>query len=55
MDTKTRFAIRLVHFNAGWRYWAFDAHTGYDEEYGLSPNGYGTREEAEKSIQDASH
>lgn len=48
--TNPKYAILLVHFNAGWRYWAFERHTGYDVEVGLSANGYGTEEEAERAI-----
>ena len=26
--TREDFAIKLVHLYVGWRYWAFDTHTG---------------------------
>lgn len=35
-----RFAVRLVHLAAGWRYWAFERFTGADDELGLSADGY---------------
>lgn len=38
-----RWAIRLVHLNAGWRYWVFE-HSGAGDE--LSPEGYPTAAEA---------
>lgn len=54
MKRRNRFAIRLVHLTVGWRYWAFERRTGYDVEVGLDPNGYGTLEEAEAAVQEAS-
>ena len=47
-----RFAVRLVHFNAGWRYWAFEVNTGSDAECGLSPDGYGSMEAAQAAIKE---
>lgn len=38
-----RWAIRLVHFNMGWRYWVFE-HAG--EGRGLAAYGFGTLTEA---------
>jgi len=48
-----RFAVRLVHFNAGWRYWAFEVSTGFDAEHGLSPDGYGSMELAQAAVKGA--
>lgn len=46
------FAVRLVHFRErGYRYWAFQRHTGYDQEVGLSPDGYATEPEAWAAIE----
>ena len=45
-----RFAIRLIHLNVGWRYWAFERHTARDVEVGLDPNGYPTQEAAEAAV-----
>lgn len=45
-----RFAARLVHLNAGWRWWAFEVNTGDDLELGLSSDGYGTLDEAQAAV-----
>jgi len=50
MKLSDRFAIRLVHLNVGWRYYAWERHTGYAEEVGLDPNGYPTLEAAEQAV-----
>jgi len=44
------FAVRLVHFNAGWRYWAFRRQDGADIECGLSANGYESMSAAKAAI-----
>jgi len=44
------FAIRLVHFNRGWRYWAFERRTGFAVEHGLAADGYATEEEAQRAV-----
>ena len=45
-----RYAIRLTHLHFGWRYWAFERHTGYED--GLDPDGYGTMVEAEQAVKE---
>ncbi len=47
------FSIRLVHFNSGWRYWAFHRETGFDVEYGLSVDGYDGLDAAIQAVQEA--
>jgi hypothetical protein len=45
-----RFAVRLVHLNAGWRYWAFDRNTGEDVEVGLREDGYESMAAARRAV-----
>ncbi len=48
--TPSDFAIRLVHFNTGWRYWAFHSATGEDVERGLSADGYDCLKAAMRAV-----
>lgn len=45
-----RFAARLVHLGAGWRWWAFEVKTGFDAEHGLSTGGYDTLGAAQSAV-----
>jgi hypothetical protein len=56
IDTDSRYndgtwAIRLVHFNRGWRYWAFLITEG-SAIGGLSVDGYDTMAEAKSALFD---
>jgi hypothetical protein len=44
------FAVRLVHMNNGWRFWAFHVSTGADVEFGLRADGYESEAAAMRAI-----
>ncbi len=51
------FAIRVVHFNDGWRFWVFPwtrRLSDRDEaEFGLSPRGYDSLDKAKRAAKRA--
>ena len=44
------YTVTLIHFNNGWRHWAFHRCSGQDVERGLDPNGYASLKEAQRAV-----